>query len=120
MLPNLRKLPSKEMLVSDSHSFYISTSVIQDYKVNQIELVCLLPNSTNKLQLHDIGILPAEGSMAVDSDRIRRATTNYKLAFSRQIFHACWLSFAQTNPAQYSPTAYNRYSRFPVDIDRVP
>ncbi len=41
MLPHLRKLPSKEMLVSDSHSFYISTSVIQNYKVNQIEFICL-------------------------------------------------------------------------------
>jgi hypothetical protein len=51
--------------MSDSHSSYISTSVIQDYKVNQIEFVCLLPNSTNKLQLHDMGIWPAEGSMVV-------------------------------------------------------
>jgi hypothetical protein len=51
-----RRLPGKKMLVCDNLSSHISLEVISLCRENNIEYVCLPPNSTDKMQPLDVGI----------------------------------------------------------------
>jgi hypothetical protein len=54
-LPVLKKLPGKKILLGDNLSSHISDEFIDLCGQNQIEFVCLPPNSTDKLQPLDVG-----------------------------------------------------------------
>jgi hypothetical protein len=56
MLPLLRKYPGKKCMWATTFPPSISTLVIQSCKTNQIEFVCLLLNSTDRLQPLDVGV----------------------------------------------------------------
>jgi len=56
MLPILKKKPGKKILIGDNLSSHISGDVIDSCKKNNIEFVCLIPNSTDKLQPLDVGV----------------------------------------------------------------
>ena len=71
-LPHLKRLVGKKLLIGDNLSSHISNDVIQACNNNQIEFVCLPPNSTDKLQPLDVGVFRSlKGGW-------RGVVTNYK------------------------------------------
>ncbi len=54
-LPVARCLPGKKVLIWDNLSSHLSTRVIDAYRENNIEFVCLPPNATDKMQQLDVG-----------------------------------------------------------------
>ena len=56
MLPRLKRQVGKKLLIGDNLSSHISMAVIDSCKKNNIEFVCLPPNSTHKLQPLDVGV----------------------------------------------------------------
>jgi hypothetical protein len=120
MLPHLKKLPGKKMLVGDNLSSHISSSVIQACKANQIEFVCLPPNSTDKLQPLDVGVFgPLKAAWRV-------ILTEYKGRHPSQVgipktdFPRLLATLLErTNPAQYMPAAFDRCGLYPVNVARA-
>jgi hypothetical protein len=49
-------LPGKKLLICDNLSSHVSLEVISLCRENNIEYVCLPPNSTDKMQPLDVGI----------------------------------------------------------------
>jgi len=56
MLPILKRIPGKKVLVGDNLASHINADVIKACRENQIEFVCLPPNSTDKLQPLDVTV----------------------------------------------------------------
>jgi hypothetical protein len=56
LLPDAKKLPGKKVLIGDNLSSHINMEVISLCASNNIEFVCLPPNSTHLLQPLDVGI----------------------------------------------------------------
>jgi hypothetical protein len=56
LIPYCRRLEGKKLLLVDNLSSHISMEVIDLCKECNIELVCLPPNSTDKMQPLDVGI----------------------------------------------------------------
>jgi hypothetical protein len=56
LLPRLKKRPGKKLIIGDNLASHISPRVIELCKLNNIQFVCLPPNSTDKLQPLDVGV----------------------------------------------------------------
>jgi transposase len=54
-MPVAQKLPGKKVLIGDNLSSHLSLRVIDACRENDIEYVCLPPNSTDKMQPLDVG-----------------------------------------------------------------
>ncbi len=63
ILPHLRKLPGKKLLLGDNLASHISMSVIKSCKENDIEFVCFPPHATNLLQPLDLGFFSSMKAM---------------------------------------------------------
>jgi hypothetical protein len=119
MLPHLKKLPGKKMLVGDNLSSHISSSVIQACMANQIEFVCLPPNSTDKLQPLDVSVFgPLKAAWRV-------ILTEYKghnpsqVGINMDFPRLLATLLERTNPAQYMPAAFDRCGLYPVNVARA-
>ena len=55
-LPEVRRIPGKKVLIGDNLASHISTNVIELCRLNDIEFVCLPPNSTHVLQPLDVAV----------------------------------------------------------------
>ena len=55
-LPSVKRQPGRKLMFGDNLSSHLSIEVIDLCRENQIEFVCLLPNSTDKLQPLDVGV----------------------------------------------------------------
>ena len=55
-LAEVRRIPGRKVLIGDNLASHISTNVIELCKQNNIEFVCLPPNSTHVLQPLDVAV----------------------------------------------------------------
>jgi hypothetical protein len=56
LLPRLKRKVGKKLVLGDNLASHISPGVISSCKANNIEFVCLPPNSTDKLQPLDVAV----------------------------------------------------------------
>jgi hypothetical protein len=54
-LPHVRRQPGRKLLIGDNLASHISVEVISQCRDNNIQFVCLPPNSTDKMQPLDVG-----------------------------------------------------------------
>jgi hypothetical protein len=54
-LPHVRRMPGRKLLIGDNLASHISLEVINLCRDNDIQFVCLPPNSTDKIQPLDVG-----------------------------------------------------------------
>jgi hypothetical protein len=72
-LPRLKRLPGMKALICDNLSSHLSVSIINSCRENNIEFVCLPPNSTDKLQPLDVGVFCAsQGYLEECPDRLQK------------------------------------------------
>ena len=55
-LPEVRRIPGTKVLIGDNLASHISTNVIELCRLNDVEFVCLPPNSTHVLQPLDVAV----------------------------------------------------------------
>ncbi len=56
LLPILKRRVGRKLLISDNLASHLSPAVIEACRKNNIQFVCLPPNSTDKLQPLDVGV----------------------------------------------------------------
>jgi DDE superfamily endonuclease/helix-turn-helix, Psq domain len=119
-LPVLRRQQGKKVIVGDNLASHISDAVITLCKQNDVEFVCLPPNSTDKLQPLDVGYFaPMKAAW-------RKILLEFKLKNPREAsipkseFPAllkCLVS--GLNPLQHMPSAFRKCGLHPVDPEQV-
>jgi hypothetical protein len=124
-LPHTRRLPGKKLLVCDNLSSHLSVSVIQQCREEDIEFVCLPPNSTDKIQPLDVGLFgPMKSAWRKQlrsySDKDPSAKLLQKSEFPKMLKELV----QSLNPKEHLPNAFEKCGLCPLNrtkvIERIP
>lgn len=119
LLPRLKRLPGKKLILGDNLSSHISIYVIDLCKANDIRFVCLPPNSTDKLQPLDVGVFgPMKAAW-------RTVLTEYKrknpkvVGIQKTDFPSLLASMLEkADPGKHLPAAFDRCGLYPLNPER--
>ncbi len=109
----------KKLIIGDNLASHLSPTVIDLCRENNIEFVCLPPNSTDKLQPLDVGVFgPLKANW-------RRILTSYKEKHPNQVgmpkndfpFLLATL-LKEADPGKHLPAAFDKCSLYPVNPER--
>ncbi len=119
-LPHVRRLPGKKLLICDNLSSHVSLEVITLCRENDIEYVCLPPNSTDKMQPLDVGIFGPmkhhwRQQLRAYSERDPSAKLLQKTEFPRMLQDL----MESISPKKLLPKAFEKCGLAPINRDKV-
>lgn len=120
MLPMLKRIVGRKVLLGDNLASHINSDVIKACRENQIEFVCLPPNSTDKLQPLDVAVF------APLKDHWRAVLTQFKVqnptlaGISKANFPPLLKKVLdKANLGNHLPNGFKTCGLFPVDIEKA-
>jgi hypothetical protein len=119
-LPHARRLPGKKLLICDNLSSHVSLEVITLCRENDIEYVCLPPNSTDKMQPLDFRIFGPmkhhwRQQLRAYSERDPSAKLLLKTKFPRMLQEL----MESISPKKLLPKAFEKCGLAPINRDKV-
>jgi hypothetical protein len=120
LLPILKRRVGRKLLIGDNLASHLSPAVIEACRRNNIQFVCLPPNSTDKLQPLDVGVFgPLKAAW-------RSILTAYKQQHPSQVginktdFPGLLNKLLEkAKPGQHLPAAFEKCGLYPVNRDRA-
>jgi hypothetical protein len=120
LLPILKRKVGRKLLIGDNLASHLSPAVIEACRKNDIQFVCLPPNSTDKLQPLDVGVFgPLKAAW-------RSVLTAYKQQHPSQVginktdFPGLLNKLLEkAKPGQHLPAAFEKCGLYPVNRDRA-
>jgi hypothetical protein len=124
-LPHVRRLPGKKVLIGDGLASHISLEVIKQCGENNIEFICLPPNSTDKMQPLDVGIFgPMKHAWRAQLKKYADMDPTAKLLKKTEFPRMLKELLLELKPVEHLPKAFEKCGLVPINrqkvLDRIP
>jgi len=118
-LDHIRRQPGKKLLVGDNLSSHISMEVIRLCKENDVEFVCLPPNSTHLIQPLDVGFFgPMKRAWRKQLKSYAEKDPAAKF-LDKPLFPGMLKELLEClHPDRHLPTAFERCGLFPINREK--
>jgi hypothetical protein len=119
-LPVLRRQQGKKVIIGDNLASHISDAVITLCRQNDIEFVCLPPNSTDKLQPLDVGFFaPMKAAWRKTLMEFKKKNPKEANIPKAQFPALLKAMLSQLKPEEHMPHAFRKCGLHPVDVEQV-
>ncbi len=117
-LPVLKRIPGKKVLLSDNLATHFNLDVINACKENNIDFVCMPPNSTHLLQPLDVGCFSSLKSHWRDVLTMYKAKQPNQAGITKNDFPALLNKVMEkADLGRHLPNAFRKCGLVPVDVD---
>jgi hypothetical protein len=124
-LPHVRRQPGRKVLLGDNLASHISMEVIRLCRDNDIQFICLPPNSTDKMQPLDVGIFgPMKAAWRKQLKKYADLDPTAKLLKKTEFPRMIKELLLALKPKEHLPKAFEKCGLCPINrqkvLDRIP
>lgn len=120
LLPDAKRRPGIKLIIGDNLASHINPNVISLCRENDIQFVCLPPNSTDKMQPLDVGYFSQmKQAWRQMLRRITDADPTAKVLKKTEFPGLLKELLESLKPGQHLPKAFEKCGLYPINRDKV-